>query len=48
MRQLGSFRRIPRFLITDPSSAVRLPVPAKEPDVGDGPVAGREPEGVRS
>ncbi|MGW7647286.1 type II secretion system F family protein [Streptomyces bobili] len=48
MRQLGSFRRIPRFLINDPSSAVRLPVPAKEPAVGDVPVAGREPEGARS
>ncbi|MFM9705580.1 type II secretion system F family protein [Streptomyces galilaeus] len=48
MRQLGSFRRIPRFLITDPSSAIRLPVPAKEPAVGDVPVAGREPEGVTS
>ncbi|MGW4979189.1 type II secretion system F family protein [Streptomyces mirabilis] len=45
MRQLGSFRRIPRFLITDPSSTVRLPAPAAEPDV---PVAGREPEGVAS
>lgn len=43
MRQLGAFRRIPRFLITDPSSTVRLPAPATEPDV---PVAGREPEGV--
>ncbi|WP_225080824.1 type II secretion system F family protein [Streptomyces sp. CoT10] len=45
MRQLGSVRRIPRFLITDPSSAVRLPAPVTEPDV---PVAGREPEGVTS
>ncbi|MEU0947556.1 type II secretion system F family protein [Streptomyces canus] len=45
MRQLGSFRRIPRFLITDPSSAVRLPAPAAEPDV---PVAGPEPQGVTS
>ncbi|MET7456255.1 type II secretion system F family protein [Streptomyces sp. NPDC005574] len=46
MRQLGSFRRIPRFLISDPSSTVRLPaVPVREPDV---PVAGREPEGVSS
>ncbi|MDT0484498.1 type II secretion system F family protein [Streptomyces doebereineriae] len=42
MRQLGSFRRIPRFLITDPSSAVRLPAPAAEP------VAGREPQGATS
>ncbi|MFF3489486.1 type II secretion system F family protein [Streptomyces sp. NPDC002701] len=45
MRQMGAFRRIPRFLITDPASAVRLPAPATEPDV---PVAGREPEGVTS
>ncbi|MFD9441849.1 type II secretion system F family protein [Streptomyces sp. NPDC060006] len=45
MRQLGAFRRIPRFLITDPASTVRLPAPATEPDV---PVAGREPEGVTS
>lgn len=43
MRQLGSFRRIPRFLITDPSSTVRLPAPAAEPDL---PAAGREPQGV--
>ncbi|MEU8868621.1 type II secretion system F family protein [Streptomyces umbrinus] len=45
MRQLGAFRRIPRFLITDPSSTVRLPAPVTDPDV---PVAGREPEGVTS
>ncbi|WP_328980705.1 type II secretion system F family protein [Streptomyces canus] len=45
MRQLGSFRRIPRFLITDPSSTVRLPQPAAETDV---PVAGHEPQGVTS
>ncbi|WP_371666384.1 type II secretion system F family protein [Streptomyces sp. NBC_00289] len=45
MRQLGSFRRLPRFLIADPSSTVRLPAPATEPDV---PVAGREPEGISS
>ncbi|MFB8247387.1 type II secretion system F family protein [Streptomyces sp. NPDC055952] len=45
MRQLGSFRRIPRFLITDPSSTVRLPAPAAEPDVR---VAGPEPQGVTS
>ncbi|MDQ1033485.1 Flp pilus assembly protein TadB [Streptomyces umbrinus] len=43
MRQLGAFRRIPRFLITDPASTVRFPPPAADPDV---PVAGREPEGV--
>lgn len=45
MRQLGSFRRIPRFLITDPSSTVRLPAPAADPDV---PVVDREPQGVTS
>ncbi|MER5913011.1 type II secretion system F family protein [Streptomyces sp. NPDC001982] len=45
MRQLGSFRRIPRFLIPDPSSTVRLPAPVAESDV---PVAGREVEGVTS
>ncbi|GHE34334.1 type II secretion system F family protein [Streptomyces capitiformicae] len=27
MRQLGVFRRIPRFLVTDPTSTVRLPAP---------------------
>ncbi|WP_406469882.1 type II secretion system F family protein [Streptomyces sp. NBC_01615] len=43
MRQLGTFRRIPRFLITDPSSTVRLPAP--EPDV---PAVDREPQGVTS
>jgi Flp pilus assembly protein TadB len=32
MRQLGSFRRIPRFLVTDPASTVRLPAPVPEPD----------------
>ncbi|MFF1917061.1 type II secretion system F family protein [Streptomyces sp. NPDC058239] len=46
MRQLGQFRRIPRFLVTDPASTVRLPAPVTAaPDV---PVAGREPEGVSS
>lgn len=45
MRQLGSFRRIPRFMITDPSSTVRLPAPSTDPDV---PVAGRQTEGVTS
>ncbi|MEV5850416.1 type II secretion system F family protein [Streptomyces sp. NPDC051985] len=43
MRQLGHFRRIPRFLITDPASAVRLPAPAPDPDL---PAAAREPEGA--
>lgn len=45
MRQLGSFRRIPRFMITDPSSTVRLPPPATEPDA---PATGRAPQGVTS
>ncbi|WP_327591503.1 type II secretion system F family protein [Streptomyces chartreusis] len=45
MRQLGSFRRVPRFLITDPSSTVRLPVQSAAPDV---PVDRRESEGVSS
>ncbi|MFF8847611.1 type II secretion system F family protein [Streptomyces sp. NPDC015127] len=45
MRQLGSFRRIPRFLIPDPSSTVRLHASTPEPDL---PVPGREPEGVTS
>ncbi|MCX5261809.1 type II secretion system F family protein [Streptomyces canus] len=44
MRQLGNFRRIPRFLVTDPSSTVRLPSEAApEPDL---PTAAREPEGA--
>ncbi|MGW3149746.1 type II secretion system F family protein [Streptomyces sp. NPDC001177] len=45
MRQLGSFRRIPRFLVTDPTSTVRLPAPAPEPDLT---VAARQPEGAAS
>ncbi|MEU5044539.1 type II secretion system F family protein [Streptomyces griseorubiginosus] len=44
MRQLGNFRRIPRFLVTDPSSTVRLPAPAPEPD--HEPAAVQEPEGA--
>ncbi|MFF3876739.1 type II secretion system F family protein [Streptomyces sp. NPDC001978] len=43
MRQLGNFRRIPRFLVTDPSSTVRLPAAAPEPDLS---IAAREPEGA--
>ncbi|MFF7358328.1 type II secretion system F family protein [Streptomyces filipinensis] len=45
MRQLGNFRRIPRFLVTDPTSTVRLPAPAPEPDL---PITAREPEGAAS
>ncbi|MDQ0988779.1 type II secretion system F family protein [Streptomyces sp. V3I7] len=45
MRQLGSFRRIPRFLITDPTSTVRLPAPTPGPDL---PMAALEPEGAIS
>ncbi|SHH34727.1 type II secretion system F family protein [Streptomyces sp. 3214.6] len=45
MRQLGSFRRIPRFLITDPTSTVRPPAPAAEPDPS---AAGRVPQGALS
>lgn len=33
MRQLGIFRRNPRFLVTDVHSTVRLPAPATAPDV---------------
>ncbi|MFI6357985.1 type II secretion system F family protein [Streptomyces sp. NPDC050743] len=43
MRQLGSFSRIPRFLIPDPASTVRLPAPAPKPDM---PLATLEPEGA--
>ncbi|MGW5248635.1 type II secretion system F family protein [Streptomyces sp. NPDC004129] len=45
MRQLGNFRRVPRFLVTDPASTVRLPAPTPEPDP---PTAAREPEGAAS
>ncbi|MGW3629316.1 type II secretion system F family protein [Streptomyces sp. NPDC005122] len=45
MRQLGNFRRIPRFLVTDPASTVRLPAAVPEHD----PAApGRLPEGAIS
>ncbi|MHB9848990.1 type II secretion system F family protein [Streptomyces krungchingensis] len=45
MRQLGTFRRIPRFLVTDPASTVRLPAPAPAPEPGPvGP--GRLAEGA--
>ncbi|MGV9248717.1 type II secretion system F family protein [Streptomyces sp. NPDC003710] len=43
MRQLGNFRRVPRFLITDPTSTVRLPAPAPEPEP---PATAREPKGA--
>ncbi|WP_369362630.1 type II secretion system F family protein [Streptomyces sp. CG4] len=45
MRQLGLFRRIPRFLIADPVSTVRLPAPVA--DAAPLPAA-RETEGVPS
>ncbi|MFI5689465.1 type II secretion system F family protein [Streptomyces sp. NPDC051636] len=45
MRQLGNFRRIPRFLVTDPTSTVRLPAPEPEPDLA---VVAREPKGAPS
>ncbi|MFI8301723.1 type II secretion system F family protein [Streptomyces nigra] len=43
MRQLGSFRRIPRFLITDPASTVRLPSQSAQQNV---PGERRRTEGV--
>ncbi|MFD7407728.1 type II secretion system F family protein [Streptomyces sp. NPDC059866] len=45
MRQLGNFRRIPRFLIADARSTVRLPAPSAEPAAA---AAEREPEGAPS
>ncbi|MGW3134985.1 type II secretion system F family protein [Streptomyces sp. NPDC001139] len=45
MRQLGTFRRVPRFLVTDPASTVRLPAPTPEPEK---PIAPRLPEGAAS
>jgi hypothetical protein len=51
MRQLGVFRRIPRFLIVDARSTVLLPAP---PQAGSGPTvaandvsAGHKVEGAR-
>ncbi|MFE3268926.1 type II secretion system F family protein [Streptomyces sp. NPDC059215] len=45
MRQLGNFRRTPRFLVTDPASTVRLPAAAP----GHDPAApGALPEGALS
>lgn len=46
MRHLGSFRRIPRFMVADPASTVRLPAPVRAD--ADAPAAGREREGVAS
>ncbi|MGW7570793.1 type II secretion system F family protein [Streptomyces tendae] len=43
MRQLGNFRRIPRFLVTDPSSTVRLPAAVPKQDL---PIGAREAEGA--
>ncbi|MGW0969867.1 type II secretion system F family protein [Streptomyces sp. NPDC002516] len=45
MRQLGHFRRIPRFLVADPASAVRLHVPALFPEPGRLHGTGRLSEG---
>ncbi|WP_031488042.1 type II secretion system F family protein [Streptomyces bicolor] len=47
MRQLGNFRRIPRFLIADARSTVRLPAPAPAAKSAAGAVE-REPEGAPS
>ncbi|MGW2563386.1 type II secretion system F family protein [Streptomyces sp. NPDC001514] len=44
MRQLGVFRRIPRFLVTDARSTVRLPVSAADSSAQP---TGRELEGVQ-
>ncbi|WP_461712084.1 type II secretion system F family protein [Streptomyces sp. DSM 41013] len=44
MRQLGAFRRIPRFLVTDAASTVRLPAPTTT-DL-DAPAVERAHEGV--
>ncbi|MBO4259500.1 type II secretion system F family protein [Streptomyces griseorubiginosus] len=45
MRQLGTFRRIPRFLIPDPASSVRLPAPPPKPEK---PIVAGKPEGAAS
>ncbi|CAL9330709.1 type II secretion system F family protein [Streptomyces sp. enrichment culture] len=45
MRQLGVFRRIPRFLTSDPASTVRLPAATTTDLVA--PAGEREHEGVR-
>ncbi|WP_369228456.1 type II secretion system F family protein (plasmid) [Streptomyces sp. R39] len=45
MRQMGTFRRIPRFLVNDPSSTVRLPPPPPKPSTA---ADRREPQGVTS
>ncbi|MER5584605.1 type II secretion system F family protein [Streptomyces asoensis] len=45
MRQLGLFRRIPRFLITDAASTVRLPAPTPKASAD---AAGRAQEGLPS
>ncbi|MEW2078096.1 MULTISPECIES: type II secretion system F family protein [unclassified Streptomyces] len=45
MRQLGAFRRIPRFLITDARSTVRLPAPVSP--LAAEPAIEREAEGAR-
>ncbi|MFE0678690.1 type II secretion system F family protein [Streptomyces sp. NPDC058867] len=43
MRQLGTFRRIPRFLVPDPASHVRLPSPGRETGL---PATDRQTEGT--
>ncbi|MFE2687428.1 type II secretion system F family protein [Streptomyces mirabilis] len=43
MRSLGTFRRVARFLVTDPRSTVRLPA---LPPAADSPGAERETEGA--
>lgn len=47
MRQLGNFRRIPRFLIADARSTVRLPAPPLAAESATAAVE-PEPEGARS
>ncbi len=45
MRQLGAFRHIPRFLVPDAASTVRLPASTAANDV-DAPAVEREHEGI--
>ncbi|MGW7715532.1 type II secretion system F family protein [Streptomyces chartreusis] len=48
MRQMGNFRRVPRFLIADARSSVRLPAPAPSGAEQDTAAVEREKEGARS